>query len=332
MKILNYSRIYIGIIGAGKIIPQSIQAMREQGNLVPVAICSRQESFENTKNLAEELQISNAYPDVDALLTQADIEAVYIAVSNEAHHEVAGKVLNAGKHVLMEKPFCASERQAAELFDLAKEKQLICMEAAPVRFAPVIGVIKEWLPQIGRIRIVQTNYSQFSSRYEKFCAGERPAAFDPKRAGGALMDLGIYQVHLLLALFGMPEHVCYTANIIRGIDTSGVLEMRYGDFLSSNVTTKDCDGICGIQIQGEKGWISSDCRANDITRAELHLRDGSVQYYDEKREGHRFIHEMERFSKMVNGGDQEECAHLAKGTLDSLKILDEARRQIGIIV
>ena len=108
--------------------------------------------------------------------------------------------------------------------------------------------------------------------------------------------------------------------------------MRYGDFLSSNVTTKDCDGICGIQIQGEKGWISSDCRANDITRAELHLRDGSVQYYDEKREGHRFIHEMERFSKMVNGGDQEDCAHLAKGTLDSLKILDEARRQIGIIV
>ena len=53
MKILNYSRIYIGIIGAGKIIPQSIQAMREQGNLVPVAICSRQERFENTKNLPE---------------------------------------------------------------------------------------------------------------------------------------------------------------------------------------------------------------------------------------------------------------------------------------
>lgn len=324
-------QIRTGIVGAGKIIPQSVQAMREQGSLLPVAICSRQESYENTQNVANVLQIPEVYPDVDVLLSKANVETVYIAVSNDAHYEVAKKVLEAGRHVLMEKPFCANKRQAAELFDLAGEKRLICMEAAPVRFAPVIRQITKWLPKIGRIRIVQTNYSQYSSRYEQFCAGERPAAFDPMRAGGALMDLGIYQVHLLLSLFGMPETYQYTANIVRDIDTSGVLEMRYQDFLCSNVTAKDCDGICGFQIQGESGYITSDCRANDITRAELHLQDGSVQYYDEKREGHRFIHEMERFSGMVHGGKWEECERLAEGTLDSLRILDGAREQIGII-
>ena len=324
-------KIRIGVIGAGKIIPQSVQAMREQGSLVPTAICSRQDSYESAKILGEELNIPKVYPDIDTLLFKADIDAVYIAVTNEAHYETAKKALETGKHVLVEKPFCANEVQAAELFSDAEEKHLICMEAAPVRFAPAIRMIKEWLPQIGRIRIVQTNYSQLSSRYEQFCAGEKPAAFDPGRAGGALMDLGIYQIYLLLSLFGMPKEYQYTANVVRGIDTSGVLEMRYQDFLSVNITSKDSDGVCGFQIQGESGYIISNCSANDITSIGLYLRDGSVQYYNEKREGHRFIHEMERFSGMVIRSDQEECRCLAKGTLDSLKILDGARKQIGII-
>lgn len=331
MTVKNNSQIAIGIIGAGAIIPQSVQAMREQGSLFPAAICSRRESYEHTKDLAKELQIPEVYPDIDALLSEADIEAVYIAVANVAHFEVAKKALAAGKHVLMEKPFCVTRKQASELFDIAEKMNLICMEAAPVRFAPVIDKILEWLPQIGRIRMVQTNYSQYSSRYDRFLAGETPAVFDPAKAGGTLMDLGIYQVHLLLTLFGMPEHVRYTANIVRGIDTSGVMEMCYRDFICTSVTTKDSDGISGLQIQGEKGWIHSDCRANDITRAELHLRDGGEVKFDESRAGHRFIHEMTEFDRIWSENDFDTCKKLARGTLDSLEILDEARKQIGII-
>ncbi|MBQ9023243.1 MAG: Gfo/Idh/MocA family oxidoreductase [Eubacterium sp.] len=328
----SIQKLKIGIIGAGAIIPQSIQAMREDGSLIPVGICSRPDSFARVKELADRLAIPQAYPDAETLLSEADMDAVYIAVSNVAHYEVAKKALEAGKHVLMEKPFCANREQSAELFALAKKKKLFCMEAAPVRFAPVIRQVKEWLPQIGRIRMVQTNYSQYSSRYDRFLAGECPAVFDPAKAGGSLMDLGIYQVHFLLTLFGMPDSWHYTANIVRGIDTSGVLEMRYPDFICSSVTTKDCDGVSGFQIQGEAGYISSDCRANDITRATLHLRNGQVERFDEARNGHRFIHEMGVFSKLVAENDLAACQALAEGTLDSLTILDEARRQADIVI
>ncbi|MBE6009392.1 MAG: Gfo/Idh/MocA family oxidoreductase [Lachnospiraceae bacterium] len=325
-------QIKIGIIGAGAIIPQSIHAMREEGSLIPVGICSRPESFVRVQELADQLAIPQAYPDVKSLLSGSDVETVYIAVSNAAHYEVAKQALLAGKHVLMEKPFCANREQSAQLFALAKKKKLFCMEAAPVRFAPVIRQVKEWLPQIGRIRMVQTNYSQYSSRYDRFLAGECPAVFDPAKAGGSMMDLGIYQVHFLLTLFGMPDSWHYSANTVRGIDTSGVLEMRYPDFICSSVTTKDCDGISGFQIQGEAGFITSDCRLNDITRATLHLRNGQDETFDEARVGHRFIHEMNEFARIVLEKDHGACQVLAQGTLDSLSILDQARMQADIVI
>ena len=122
--------------------------------------------------------------------------------------------------------------------------------------------IRELLPRVGKVKLVQCNFSQYSSRYDAFCAGETPVSFDPARAGGALMDLNVYNISYIVGLFGEPNQVHYTANIERGIDTSGILTMEYNSFRAVSIAAKDCGAPARYVIQGTKGYILQKSTAN----------------------------------------------------------------------
>ena len=99
------------------------------------------------------------------------------------------------------------------------------------------------------------NFCQYSSGYDAFCAGETPPVFDPACAGGALMDLGVYNVSYIVGLFGEPNQVHYTANVERGIDTSGILLLEYPDFICQCTGAKDCAAPGSVQLIGDAGRI-----------------------------------------------------------------------------
>ena len=111
-------------------------------------------------------------------------------------------------------------------------------EAMNIHYLPAYCSLKEELTQVGQLKIVSLNYSQYSSRYDAFKNGQVLATFDPTKAGGALMDLNVYNIHTLVGLFGKPKKVYYEANIERGIDTSGILTLDYGDFKASAIAAK----------------------------------------------------------------------------------------------
>ena len=90
--------------------------------------------------------------------------------------------------------------------------------------------IKELLPELGDIKIVVSNFSQYSSRYDAFKSGTILPAFDYTKAGGSLMDLNIYNIHFIVGLFGEPKDVHYFPNIEHNIDTSGILILEYDNF------------------------------------------------------------------------------------------------------
>ena len=138
------------------------------------------------------------------------------------------------------------------------------------------------------------------------------------------MDLGVYAVHFHLCLFGRPEKVTYTANMERGIDTSGILTLVYPDFVSGSVIAKDCTGSPGFWIKGEKGIIASDCRLNDITRLELITDGQTARSFDEGRTLSRMIHEMAEFARMIRENDLDACRRMAEETLAAMDILDLA--------
>ena len=96
-------------------------------------------------------------------------------------------------------------------------------EAMNLHYTPAFLSLKEDLNKLGDIKIVSFNYSQYSSRYNAFKGGTILPAFDYHKAGGALMDLNVYNIHALIDLFGKPVYHKYMANIEKNIDTSGIM-------------------------------------------------------------------------------------------------------------
>ena len=130
------------------------------------------------------------------MLEQADIDTVYIAVPNHLHASFTLQALAAGKHVIVEKPFASTDAEVAQVIEEARARGLFVYEAVSTLYLPNYLRIKEWLPRIGTVKIVTCNYSQYSSRYDAFCAGTVLPAFNPAMSGGALMDLGVVQHQL----------------------------------------------------------------------------------------------------------------------------------------
>lgn len=184
------------------------------------------------------------------------MNTVYIATPNLLHYPQAKRALIAGKNVILEKPFTTKYSEAKEIAEIAKERHLFLVEAAPTSFLPNFEILKNELPKIGKIKLVMSNYSQYSSRYDAVLRGEKPNIFNPEYAGGCLMDINFYNVLLNILLFGAPKEARYYANSYPGLaDTSGTAVLKYEGFVSTNAGAKDTWGVNFFQIEGESGYI-----------------------------------------------------------------------------
>ena len=197
----------IGILGTGSIA----RTMAAEFAKVPAfrceAVCSRQQA--TGEALAQQFGIPKVYTDYDAMLADPDIELVYIATPNSLHYAQTKAALLAGKNVLCEKPFVPTVAEADELIALAKEKHLFLFEAITTAHHPNYALAKQYLDDIGSLRIVSCTFCQYSSRYDALLSGQVPPVFDPACCGGALMDLNLYNVHFVVGLFGEPMLVSY---------------------------------------------------------------------------------------------------------------------------
>ena len=231
----------IGIVGTGMIAQIVGPHLAEWGWSVG-AVAGTPDTMDQVRELAKRAGApeDSCYATFDELLANSDVNTVYLAVPNFLHFPFAKQALEAGRHVIVEKPMCSNVREAEELARLARGRDLMILEAISTLYLPNYARIRELLPRIGAIKIASMNFSQYSSRYDRFRAGEVLPAFDPAKSGGALMDLGLYNLHYLIGLFGAPERVSYLANVERGIDTSGVTTLDYGAFKAVSVAAKDC--------------------------------------------------------------------------------------------
>ena len=159
---------------------------------------------------------------------------------------------------------CLPASETEELAALAQRKRLFLVEAMTTQYQPNYAKLRELLPRVGTVRMVQCSFSQYSSRYDAFCAGQTPPVFDPLCAGGALMDLGVYNISYIVGLFGEPNKAVYAANMERNIDTSGVLMMDYSGFKAVSIAAKDCAARPGTSFRARR---AISCRSPPPTAA-----------------------------------------------------------------
>lgn len=320
----------LGIMGSGMIVKDFLSAAVHLENYEFAAICGRKNSEETLLELKNKYDIKNIFYDFDELLC-SDLDAVYIALPNNLHFEYAKKALEAGKNVIVEKPFTSTYKEAVILSDLAKKKKLFIFEAITNQYLPNYKKIKELLPTLGEVKVVQCNYSQYSSRYNSFKEGKILPAFDPNFSGGALMDLNIYNIHYVVGLFGRPKNVEYYPNVEKGIDTSGVLILDYEKFKCVCVGAKDCKAPIANNIQGDKGCIYQDTPANVCERFEILMNDGTSTKINENDYEHRMVNEFIEFGRIIENNDLEACYKMLEHSLIVAEVQTIARKKGGIV-
>lgn len=323
----------LGIAGSGGIVSEALTALEPVESVQAKAIWVRPQSQPKGQALAQDYDIPALYTDYEAFLQQADIDTVYIGLVNSAHYEYTRKALLFGKNVIVEKPFASNLREARELVELAQKKNLFLWEAVSLLHMPNFSKLQELLPQLGTIRMVQANYSQYSSRYDKYLAGTVLPAFDPQLSGGALYDINIYNLNLIVGLFGSPKSVSYhPTKGFNGIDTSGVAILAYDGFQAVAVGAKDSASPSGCLIQGEKGYIQVESAPNELTSIMLRLRkDGCKNVYALNQYPHRLSHEFEAFANMLHAQDFAGRDFYLDISLKVADIAEKARRSADII-
>ncbi|URZ17542.1 Gfo/Idh/MocA family protein [Clostridium felsineum] len=320
----------LAIIGAGMIVKDFLSIKSHIKDLDLDSIFGRESNRENMEELKREYGIKNIYYDYQEVLS-SEADTLYIALPNNLHFEFARKALYANKNIIIEKPITTNYKEAVELANLAKEKKLFIFEAITNQYLPNYRKIKELVKKLGNIKIVQCNYSQYSSRYNGFKEGKVLPAFDPKFSGGALMDLNIYNIHYVVGLFGKPKNVEYYPNIEKGIDTSGVLILEYETFKCVCIGAKDCRAPIANNIQGDKGCIYQDTPANVCEGFQLMMNDGTESLINENNYDHRMVNEFIEFVDMVKNNDFKSCYKMLEHSLTVSEVQTIARNKSGIV-
>lgn len=317
----------ISVVGSGMIATEVMQLLRAEFPEIEIAsIFVRPSSLEKGRELANRFNVPAVYTDYEELLAQ-DMDFVYVANVNKVHFEYARKALLAGHNVILEKPFCSTLEQAQELFRIAEEKHLYLFEAVSLLFMPNFQIIKENLHRIGNVHIVECNYSQYSSRYDRYLRGDVAPAFDPACDGGALRDLNVYNLNLVAGLFGAPSDLSYWSNRgFNGVDTSGTVIMKYPTFVATCTGAKDCGAPSMSIIQGEKGWIMVEGPNNALASLKICV-DGKVETIKCNRFAHRLGHEFEAIARIYAAKDYAQVEQHRATSLAVMEILDRITKQ-----
>ncbi len=316
----------IGIVGAGMTVPWFLEGAKLIPEMEVRALYVRKE--EKRRELMEKYQVPVGYDSYEKLLADASIDVVYLPLPNHLHHAFTRQALEAGKHVILEKPFTVTYAEAKELAELARNKGLILFEAITNQYNPNYEKVRELLPGLGDVKIVQLNYSQYSSRYEAFKQGEVAPVFDAAKAGGALMDLNVYNIHFVAGLFGEPKAVHYYPNMEKGVDTSGILVLEYPTFQCVCIAAKDCGAPLSVNIEGDKGCIFSHSNSGRFEEFSYQENKQEPVHYELARRDNVFAEELLAFTKYYEEKNIVKFEERLEHSLLVMKILDTAHSRM----
>lgn len=199
-------KIRWGILSTGYIANLFVNGLSFVEDAEVVAVGSRTQA--TADSFADKWNIPHRHSSYESLVNDPDVDVVYIGTLHPFHYENTLLCLNAGKHVLVEKPFAMNARQTEEMIKLARDKGLFLMEAMWTRFLPTMIQVRQWLADgvIGDVELVRAAFS-FMATYNS-----TGRLFDPNLGGGALLDAGIYPISFASMIMGSPQTISSTAS------------------------------------------------------------------------------------------------------------------------
>lgn len=327
--------ISIAIAGTGMIVKEILPVLHQLNEINICALCGTQRSTDTVNELCEKYEIPASYTNYKVMINdiadkKISADAVYIATPNNLHYDMAMTAINASVNIFLEKPFVSNYTQAQNLIEAARDKKVYLLEAISNQYLPIYNELRVALPKVGEIKYVDCNFSQYSSKFDRFLSGEYCKVFDLKCDGGVLMDLNVYNIHIVAGLFGMPTAINYTPNIMRDVDTSGVLTLQYPNFICTCTAAKDSQGPSRTLIQGTEGYLIIEAPANSLDSPLMYYstKDNSINEIYSPDNSHRMVWEFKELERILSSGAYEECLQRQDETLCVCKVLSEARQMM----
>ncbi|MGD6994700.1 Gfo/Idh/MocA family protein [Sutcliffiella horikoshii] len=321
--------IRFGVIGTNWITESFINAALESEDFRLTAVYSRKE--ETAKNFGEKFSVTTTYTDLNEFSRSNEFDAVYIASPNSLHAKQAIACMNQGKHVLCEKPIATNTRELSEMIAAAKRNNVVLMEAMKSTLLPNFLAVKENLHKIGKIRRYVASYCQYSSRYDKYKEGTVLNAFKPEFSNGALMDIGIYTIYPMVALFGKPKALFAMAHMLEsGVDGQGSILFQYDGMDASVAYSKIANSYLPSEIQGEEGTIILDT-IHTPEKIRIKYKDGSEEDITVSQKDQSMFYEAEEFIRLIKFGEKESSINSLNTSLQTMELIEEARKQIGLV-
>ncbi|NLC54678.1 MAG: Gfo/Idh/MocA family oxidoreductase [Erysipelothrix sp.] len=306
--------------------------MLEASNLVDgfelAAVCSR--SLENAKAFAKKHNVEYYTDDYKDFLNQ-DIDAVYLAVPNVLHKDIAIFFLENKIPVFCEKPMASNVDEVKAMIAASRANDTLLAEAIVPVYTQAFKVIKDNLERIGNVRRAVISMGQYSSRYDAYRKGTILNAFKPELSNGSIMDIGIYPLSLAMGLFGKPKSVFANAYLLSSkVDGLGTMILNYSDKEVIIMHSKIVDQLLLSEIQGEDGTIQFD-HASIPKKVVLIPRNGEPEVLFEDDQNSLMYYELTAFMDAFKKGLVEVPEVTHQMILDVHTVLTEARRQTGVI-
>lgn len=311
-----YIMINWGIAGIGEVAHEFATACTQAGHKL-YAVSSRSE--EKAQNFVDTYHLEKGYTSYEAMLEDENLDVVYIATPHTLHFEMMKKALEAGKHVLCEKAITLNSKELETVMALAKEKNLVLAEGTTIFYMPLYHILKEQQANFGPLKMIQANFGSYKDdkHDNRF--------FDPKRAGGALLDIGPYAFGI--CQYFMTEHPHVVDSTVEyhatGVDESSVTMLKNDHHeLASIAMTFRAKMPKRAIITFEKGYLTIDDYPR-ATRASFTTPDGNETWFDSHDDKHAFVHEFEAVNQWITDGTQ---SPYLEDVLNVMRLFDQCRR------
>lgn len=325
---MDKSLIRFAVIGTNNITEWFLSGAKEVKGFKLEAVYSR--SKEKAKTFADKYGVTKVFTNLEEMAKSDVIDAVYIASPNALHAKQAILFLENKKHVLCEKAFASNAREVEEMIKVAKENNVVLMEAMKTTLFPNFKIIKDNLYKIGKVRRYFASFCQYSSRYDKYKSGEILNAFKPELSNGSLMDIGVYCIAPMVNLFGKPNIVKANAMMLKsGVDGEGSLILGYDDMDGVVIYSKISNSYLPSEIQGEEGSIVID-KINTFNNVKIVYRNGEVEEISNPQKVDDMCYEIEEFINLILNEKLESEVNSLENSRIVMEIMDEARKQIGL--
>lgn len=321
MKLVNF-----GIVGLGNIANRFAKVLNTATGVKLTAVAAS--DLKRAEQFAIDYGSEKCYGSYIELAKDPDVEAVYIALTHNYHYEIAKLCLENGKHVLCEKPFFLYGNQARELVELANKKELTLMEAMWTRCLPAFQMAKKWVfeKRIGEPKFIQAAFC-YKSEFNP-----KGRLFNPKLAGGALYDVGVYVLEFAMGILNEhPDLVSSACNKCEtGVDDYTSMSLHFKSGTVASLT-------CGITASASSDAFIYGTEGKIIVhdffqtkKCELYNEKGQIidSFENEFLDG--FIFEIEHFAKLVRERKKESPLITLNDTIGCADIFDTIREQCGL--